>query len=62
MDNKLDVYMMGVEGDTYKKLLDIAKKENKAVNEVAADALKKHIDDNDSLKESVSQKKLLMEG
>lgn len=56
-----DVYMMGVEGECYRDLLDIAKKQGKTVNEVASEALRKEIEKSKSLKES-REKKLLMEG
>ncbi|MBK9390460.1 MAG: hypothetical protein IPN68_09800 [Bacteroidetes bacterium] len=62
MSNPLnDIFVMGVEGDTYKQLLDIAKKEGKTVNEVTADALKQKIDDSKLVTES-NTKKLLLEG
>ena len=62
MSNPLnDIFVMGVEGDTYKQLLDIAKKEGKTVNEVTADALKQKIDDSKPVTES-NTKKLLLEG
>ncbi len=62
MSNPLnDVYMMGIEGDTYKDLLEIAKRQNKGVGEIVSDALKQKIEDQKQLKES-TQKKLLMEG
>ncbi len=62
MSNPLnDVYMMGIEGDTYKDLLEIAKRKNKGVGEIVSDALKQKIEDQKQLKES-TQKKLLMEG
>lgn len=61
MDELKDIMMMGIEGDTYKKLLDIAKKENKSVTEVASEAIGKHIEDRSHVSES-REKKLLMEG
>lgn len=62
MSNPLnDVYMMGVEGDTYKKLSEVAKKEGRSVTDVVADALKKKIDDSKVVTES-TERKLLMEG
>jgi predicted CopG family antitoxin len=61
MNELKDMTMMGIEGETYKKLLDIAKKENKSVTEVAAEAIGKHIEDRSQVTES-REKKLLMEG
>jgi hypothetical protein len=54
-----DLFVMGVERETYEELLDIAKKQGKTVNEVTSDALKRVIDQSKGLSES---KKLLMEG
>jgi predicted HicB family RNase H-like nuclease len=56
-----DVFMMGVEGECYRELLDIAKKQGKTVNEVASDALRKEIEKSKGLSES-SEKRLLVEG
>jgi len=56
-----DLYVMGIEKETYKDLLDIARKQGKTVNDVTSEALKKVIDQNKGLQES-KQKKLLMEG
>ena len=62
MSNPLDdVFLMGVEGDTYKELLNIAKKEQKSVSEVVSEALKKKIEDAKVVKES-TERKLLLEG
>jgi len=62
MSNPLDdVFIMGVEGDTYKELLNVAKKEQKSVNEVVSEALKKKIEDAKVAKES-TERKLLLEG
>ena len=43
--------MMGVEKDTYEQMLEIAKRENKSVAEVASDALRRHIQDQSKLNE-----------
>lgn len=56
-----DLFVMGVERQTYEELLDIAKKEGKTVNEVTSDALRKAIEQSKGLQESKS-KKMLMEG
>lgn len=56
-----DVMMMGIEGETYRKIVDIAQKENKSVTEVAAEAIGKHIDEKSKLTES-KERRLLMEG
>jgi hypothetical protein len=54
-----ELYLMGVDQESYAQLAEIAKKQGKSVVEVASDAMKKHIADNKQLKE---HKKLLMEG
>ena len=54
-----DLFVMGIEKETYEELLDIARKQGKTVNEVTSDALRKAIDQSKGLQES---KKLLMEG
>ena len=56
-----DLSLMMITQDTYKKLNEIAKKENKAVVDVAAEALQKHIADKSQIKEH-KEKKLLVEG
>jgi len=56
-----DLFVMGIEKDTYQELLDIAKKQGKSVNEVTSEALRKAIDQSKGLQES-KQKKVLMEG
>ncbi len=56
-----EIYMMGVEEETYKKMVDVAKRTGKTVPDVASEALKTHLD-NQTVNESKSQKKLLMEG
>lgn len=58
--NMKDLYVMGVEQDTYQELLAIAKKTGKSVNEVTSDALKKVIEQEKGLTES--KKKVLCEG
>jgi hypothetical protein len=57
-----DVFMMGVDEQTYKKLLEIAQKEGKSVGEVTSEALQKIIRDRAHVGESVGNRKLLMEG
>mgnify|MGYP006277161103 CR=1 FL=1 len=47
-----DIFMMGVGKETYEKMLEIAKKKNKSVAEVASEALRQHIDDESKLNES----------
>jgi len=59
--NMSDLYVMGIEKETYRDLLEIAKKQGKSVNDVTSDALKKVIEQSKGLQESRS-KKLLMEG
>lgn len=59
--NMGDLYVMGIEKDTYKDLLEIARKQGKTVNDVTSDALKKVIEQSKGLQESKT-KKLLMEG
>lgn len=56
-----DVWMMGIEGETYRELLEIAKKQNKTVAEVASEALKATINDGKKVSES-KERKFLMEG
>lgn len=56
-----DLAMLTIGSDTYKRLHEIAKKENKAVVDVASEALQKHIADKLSLQEH-KEKRLLMEG
>jgi predicted HicB family RNase H-like nuclease len=53
-----NAFLMGVEGDTYQKLLEIAKKEGKSVNDVASEALRKHIDFSKTVSESRERKVL----
>lgn len=61
MANELDVFMMGVDGEMYKQLLQIAQATGKSVTEVAGEALSKHVANAKQLKES-SEKKILCEG
>jgi predicted HicB family RNase H-like nuclease len=56
-----DLFVMGVERETYEELLDMAKKQGKTVNEVTSDALRSAIEQSKGLQESKS-KKVLMEG
>jgi len=56
-----DVFMLGVEGETYKNLLDIAKKQNKSVSEVTAEALKEKIVREKQVTEA-RERKVLCEG
>lgn len=60
MEKKMldDAYLMGVEGETYQKLLEIAKKEGRSVNDVASDALRRHIENSKSVVESKERKVL----
>jgi len=57
-----DLTILGIDGDTYQKLLAIAKKQNRSVVEVVSEALGKHINENQALGESKTAPKLLMEG
>lgn len=57
--NMNDLFVMGIEKDTYQELLDIAKKQGKSVNEVTSAALRKAIDQSKGLEES--KKKILTE-
>ena len=59
--NMKDLFVMGIEKETYQELLEIARKQGKSVNDVTSDALRKVIEQNKGLQES-RQKKLLMEG
>jgi len=56
--NLKDMFMLGIEGDTYKELLDIAKKQGKSVNEVTSDALRKIIEQERGIQESKSRRML----
>lgn len=60
MEKKMldDAYLMGVEGETYQSLLEIAKKQGKSVNDVASEALRKHIASNKTVSESKDRKVL----
>ena len=51
--------MLGLDPETYKELLEIAKREGKGVVDVTSEALRNHINKNKPLKEN---KKLLCEG
>lgn len=59
---KNDLFMLGINGETYQKLLEIAKKQGKSVVDVTSDALKTHIETSGNLKESTREKKILLEG
>lgn len=54
-----DLFVMGIEKETYDELLDIAKKQGKSVNEVTSDALRRAIEQSKGLQES-KQKKILV--
>lgn len=54
-----DLYMMGIDRETYEKLLVKAKLENRSVADVVAEALRRTTD---KLEESKAEPKLLMEG
>ncbi len=56
-----DVFMLGVEGSTYENLLEIAKKQNKSVTQVAAEALHDKISKEKTVIES-RERKVLCEG
>lgn len=56
-----DVFMLGVEGETYQTLLDIAKKQNKSVTQVASEALQDKISKEKQVTES-RERKVLCEG
>lgn len=56
-----DIHMMGIDDETYGKMLKVAKKENKSVSDVASEAFSKHLKEKE-LQESAPQRKLLMEG
>jgi len=56
-----DIYMMGIDPDSYNQLFEIAKKENKAVTDVISNALKKHIASKQNINE-VRERKILTEG
>lgn len=56
-----DLQVVVIGQDTYKKLSDIAKKENKSVVDVTSEALSKHIDEKNKIQES-KEPRLLMEG
>lgn len=47
-----DMYVLGIEGSTYRQLLEIAKKKGCSVNELTADALKKALEDEKRVTES----------
>jgi len=61
MEKKNDIYVMGIEGETYAELSKIAKKDNKSVADVTSEALKRHIDEKKKVNES-TEPRLLMEG
>jgi hypothetical protein len=53
MSNPLsDIFMMGIEKETYDEMLEIAKRKNKSVAEVASEALREHLQNEKSLNES----------
>lgn len=51
-----DIFMMGVEKDTYEQMLEVAKRKNKSVAEVASEALRKHLESERGLNESRERK------
>ena len=53
--------VFGVDDKTYEELLEIAKQEGKSVVDVTSEALKHHISNKKTLKES-KEKRLLCEG
>lgn len=55
------IYMAGIDQETYKKLLELAKREGISVTEAMSRLLNKGISQA-NLKESKGEKKLLMEG
>lgn len=57
-----DLYLMGIEKETYEQLLSVARKENKTVAEVASEALRLKIQKEREMNESRLEKKLLCEG
>jgi hypothetical protein len=53
MSNPLsDIFMMGIEKETYDEMLEIAKRKNKSVAEVASEALREHLQNEKNLNES----------
>lgn len=54
-----DMFILGIENETYEQLLAIAKKQGKSVTEVTSEALRNKIAQETNVSES---KKLLMEG
>ena len=53
MSNPLsDIFMMGIEKETYDEMLEIAKRKNKSVAEVACEALREHLQNEKNLNES----------
>jgi len=59
---QIDPVLTGIDPETYQELYEIARRQNKGVNEVMSDALRKHIESNKELKENKSERKLLCEG
>ncbi len=57
-----DLYLMGIEKETYEQLLSVARKENKTVAEVASEALRLKIQKERDMTESRLEKQLLCEG
>jgi hypothetical protein len=58
MEKKDQLYVMGVDQQTYEELYEIAKREGKSVNDVTSDALRKAIHSSKQVSES-AQKKVL---
>lgn len=59
MSNPLsDIFMMGIEKETYEQMLEIAKRKNKSVAEVASEALREHLHNENTLQESKQRRVL----
>ena len=51
-----DIFMMGVEKETYEEMLEVAKRKNKSVAEIASEALRNHLQNEKGLNESRERK------
>jgi predicted HicB family RNase H-like nuclease len=51
-----DIFMMGIEKETYEEMLEIAKKKNKSVAEVASQAIREHLQTEKGLNESTQRR------
>lgn len=54
-----DAYIMGIEAETYRALLEIARQESKSVADVTSEALRRYIVDKAKMTESTERRVLV---